>query len=122
MHVGVNATGVLEETRRFYEEILGLRPLSRPAIPQIPGYWFRAGDSQLHLVGTRDKPAEVGPKGHHFCLAVDDIETATAWLTASRVPWVERGSLDVRQIWLADPAGGAVELQQQDGQAMKLMR
>jgi len=34
-----------------------------------------------------------------------------AELEAAGIPYVEAGSLDVRQIWLRDPTGAAVELQ-----------
>lgn len=41
---------VLERSRRFYQEVLGLTEIPRPALP-VAGAWFRVGASQeLHLV------------------------------------------------------------------------
>jgi len=40
----------LERSRRFYQEVLGLTEIPRPALP-VAGAWFRVGDRQeLHLV------------------------------------------------------------------------
>jgi glyoxylase I family protein len=40
----------LERSRCFYQEILGLTEIQRPALP-VAGAWFRVGDRQeLHLV------------------------------------------------------------------------
>ena len=111
LHVSVNATGALDETRRFYEEVLGLEPRPRPDIPDIPGHWFRVGDGNLHMAGAPDRYEGPGPHGHHFCLGVEDIDAAVAELEEKGIPYVEAGSLEVRQIWVQDPSGVAVELQ-----------
>src|SRR5689334_18058758 len=45
-------TDRLEETRRFFEEVLGLRVGPRPDF-DFPGYWLYAGDRDVvHLVET----------------------------------------------------------------------
>lgn len=111
LHVSVNATGALEETRRFYSDVLGLTPRGRPSIPHISGHWFGAGDGNLHMVGTPDQDEPVGPKGNHYCLGVEDIDVAVAELQAKQIPYKEAGSLAVRQIWIRDPSGATIELQ-----------
>lgn len=111
LHVSVNATGALEETRRFYSDVLGLEPRERPNIPHISGHWFGVGDGNLHMVGTPDRDEAVGPKGYHYCLGVEDIEVAVAELEAKKIPYKEAGSLAVRQIWIRDPSGAMIELQ-----------
>ncbi len=47
----------VEETRRFLEEVAGLRVGPRPAF-QFPGYWLYAGDTPLvHLAAqVNDNP------------------------------------------------------------------
>lgn len=68
-----------------------------------PGHWFGAGDGNLHMVGTPDHNEDVGPKGYHYCLAVEDIDIAVAELEAKQIPYKEAGSLAVGQIWIRDP-------------------
>ncbi|MGO9763766.1 MAG: VOC family protein [Solirubrobacteraceae bacterium] len=112
LHVGLNATGWLADVRRFYQSVLGFELTARPATLAIPGFWLASGASQLHIVGAPDSDDLLGPKGNHYCLAVQDINSAVDFLELHRVPYAEAGGLPVRQIWLRDPAGGAIELQQ----------
>ena len=40
----------LERSRRFYQQVLGLRPIPRPPF-DFPGAWFALGDGpELHLI------------------------------------------------------------------------
>lgn len=112
LHIGLNATGWLADVRRFYESVLAFELTDRPGTLAIPGFWLASGASRLHLVGVHDSDELLGPKGNHCCLAVRDIDRAVDFLELHRVPYAEAGSLPVRQIWLSDPAGGAIELQQ----------
>ena len=65
-HVSVHD---LDESARFYKDLVGLEELSSPDFP-FPVRWLRIGDLQLRLFQSED-PA---PQGHHFGLDVDDFE------------------------------------------------
>jgi len=110
-HVSIHAYD-LEESLRFYVEVLGMRRVPSPDFAQ-PVEWLELGGQQLHLF-LSDGPA---PQAHHIGLDVDDFEAA--YRIAS-----ERGLFDgevfgaeVRelndgavQMYLRDPAGNLVEL------------
>ena len=112
LHVSVNVAGCSEESQRFYGTFLGLADAERPEIPGVPGSWFKAGEAQVHLVGLSPMGSPIDPSGPHFCVAVEDIAEARAELDAGSVPYVEAKQGDVVQIWITDPAGNVVELQE----------
>jgi catechol 2,3-dioxygenase-like lactoylglutathione lyase family enzyme len=112
LHSSVNAHGSLEETRCFYAGVLGLDSTIRPEIPGIPGHWFAVGDAQIHLVGAIDAGRGIDPTGHHVCLAVTDLEAAVHELEEAGIAYASAMQAAVRQVWIVDPAGNTVELQQ----------
>ena len=85
-HRGIR-TAKLEESRRFYEELLGLRRGDRPASLPSNGYWLYAGDQPIiHLVEDVDGSAAVpdGPRETlenaggqtHIALTVENARAA----------------------------------------------
>ena len=116
LHTSVNVAGGLDDASSFYRDVLGLRGTWRPEIDGVPGSWFEAGAVQVHLVDSPAVAAGVDPGAHHVCFGVDDLDAAIAELTAAGVDHIE-GSQDhhgvrVRQIWVRDPSGNVIELQQ----------
>lgn len=114
-HVSVNANGSsLDELVGFYREVLGLGDQRRPEIPGIPGHWHLVGDQELHLVGAAASGTGIDATGNHFCVAVDDLDAAIAELEAQGIEYLRavQGENTV-QIWIADPAGNTIELQQE---------
>jgi len=110
-HVSVNCEGLLDETRRFYAELLEMEDAERPAIPGLAGHWFTVGDAQLHLVDGPAMGSGIDPVGDHWCVEVEDLDGARAELEAKGIDYVEsRG--DPVQLWITDPSGSTVELQQ----------
>jgi catechol 2,3-dioxygenase-like lactoylglutathione lyase family enzyme len=111
-------TGTLEATARFYQEVLGLEPLSR-----VPGRhaFFRCGEGVLLLFDparTEVAGGEVPPHGArgpgHVAFHVPQ-EELDAWRSRlrslrveveSEVRWPRGG----RSLYLRDPAGNSVEL------------
>jgi catechol 2,3-dioxygenase-like lactoylglutathione lyase family enzyme len=119
LHASVNVAGSLDETARFYADVLGMASAARPEIPGVGGRWLTAGDGQIHLVDAPMAGAGIDPTGPHFCLAVDDIESAVSELEDLGIPYVRASQPagsewrdEVVQVWFADPSGNTIELQQ----------
>jgi catechol 2,3-dioxygenase-like lactoylglutathione lyase family enzyme len=113
-HVSVNTNSAsLGAMVDFYRDVLGLGDEARPDIPGVPGHWHRVGDQQLHLVGAPPSGTAIDPTGHHYCVAVDDLDAAIAELDERGIAYRRalQGEHTV-QIWINDPAGNTIELQQ----------
>ena len=113
-HVSVNAGDVpVDEMVTFYRDVLGLGDVARPDIPGIAGHWHAVGDAELHLVGAPPRGTPPDATGNHYCVAVDDLDAAIAELEAADIPYERavQGAGTV-QVWIADPAGNTIELQQ----------
>jgi glyoxylase I family protein len=112
LHVSVNVEKDLDPARDFYQRLFGLDTHARPDIPGIDGHWFALGDAELHLVDAPAGRSAIRPAGNHFCVAVEDLDAAVAELEREGVEYVRGAQGEVVQIWIADPAGNTVELQQ----------
>jgi catechol 2,3-dioxygenase-like lactoylglutathione lyase family enzyme len=114
-HVSVNANAIpIDEMVGFYHEVLGLGDKDRPEIPGVPGHWHVVGDQELHLVGAAPSGTTIDTTGNHYCMAVDDLDGAIAELESRGIDYVRavQGEGTV-QIWIADPGGNTIELQQE---------
>jgi glyoxylase I family protein len=114
-HVSVNCEDApLDSMVAFYRDVLGLGDEPRPEIPGVDGHWHRVGSQQLHLVGAPPRGAGIDPTGNHYCVAVEDLDAAVAELEARGIEYMRaiQGE-DVVQIWITDPAGNTIELQQE---------
>lgn len=111
LHHSVNVQGRLAECEAFYHQ-LQLPPLPRPHIPGVGGRWLAVGPAQVHLVDAPQGSDAIRPTGPHVCFGVEDLAGAIAELEEEGVPYVRAAQGDVVQIWVADPAGNTIELQQ----------
>lgn len=121
-------TRKVEETRRFYVDVLGLREGPRPTFP-FPGVWLYIGERDvLHVAGIVDGDAGLqaylGDRGSEADLhgggAIDHVAfTATGVaalidrLDANGIPARFRKvppPLDLYQIFVEDPNGVTLEL------------
>lgn len=106
---------LMEEVRRFYEEIVGLKLGPRPPFESF-GYWLYAGEQDvLHL--SEERPGDERRVGSdltfdHVALAasnwpehVQRLEAAGLRFRQEVVPTSGR-----RQLFFRDPAGNGVEL------------
>jgi catechol 2,3-dioxygenase-like lactoylglutathione lyase family enzyme len=111
-HAAIKTTK-LEETRRFFVEILGLAAGPRPDF-DFAGYWLYAGDTDVvHLVETEAAKAPSSAASiNHFALRVADIEQAAQDLTAKGVAFKREDTPggELRQLYVTDPNGVRIEL------------
>jgi catechol 2,3-dioxygenase-like lactoylglutathione lyase family enzyme len=112
-HVSVNARD-LRESVEFYVGLLEAEPIATPNFG-LPVQWLALGDTQLHLFERALQPTS----HHHFAVTVDDLEPPYRFADA-------RGAFDhesfgnhlvllpgdVVQLYIRDPAGNLIELDQ----------
>jgi len=111
LHHSVNVEGGLAECVAFYRRF-ALPDLPRPHIPGVDGHWFGVGEAEVHLVDAPAGDAAIRPTGPHVCFGVEDLDAAIAELEHDAVPYVRGAQGDVVQVWVTDPAGNTIELQQ----------
>lgn len=99
---------------RFYEDVLGLKPLDRPDLG-FPGAWLALGEGQqLHLMELPDPDPKTGRPEHggrdrHFAVRVADLAPFIARLEQVGVAYT-RSRSGRPSIFFRDPDGNAVEL------------
>lgn len=119
-HVNVIAAD-LEETTRFYQDVLGLEYTPRPAEMTFAGGWLRdaAGQAIIHLIVY--DPAKHGPTERramptgsidHIALACEDFATTVERCEQLGVPHRinDRKYGDLRQVFITDPNNVTLEL------------
>lgn len=117
LHASVNSAAAPESTVDFYRRVLGMEASPfRPDIPGVPGQWFDVGEAQLHLIGIASSGAGLDPSRHHVCFGVADLEDAVSELEAAGVTYFRASQQHphgvVEQVFLTDPSGNVIELQQ----------
>lgn len=117
-HAAIHVAEV-EKSVDFYQRVLLLEALPRPAF-DFPGAWFRVGTQQeLHLLGDRELPVHSHNRGTHFALLVDDIDAWEVHLRTEGAHFAPKKSRPdgAYQIFLQDPDGHIVELCTPPGKA-----
>jgi catechol 2,3-dioxygenase-like lactoylglutathione lyase family enzyme len=107
------AVSDLARSRRFYEGVLELEPIPRPELG-LPGMWYRAGASEVHLIATPpganvgSAPERLTPLANHSAFAIEDYAATLALLKARGVEVLrdERGARPAR---VRDPDGNVLE-------------
>jgi catechol 2,3-dioxygenase-like lactoylglutathione lyase family enzyme len=104
----------LARSKQFYGDVLGLTEIARPAMG-VAGAWYRAGDTELHLivrpagVDTGAPPARLTPVADHAAFQVDDYDAAVAHLRGAGLEVLETARA-TGQLWVRDPDGHVIEL------------
>jgi len=109
-HIALHVADV-ETSCEFYERVLKLEKISRPAFA-FPGAWYRLGERQeLHLIGERDLPVHSHSRGTHWALMVDDMDEWEAHLTEIGQAYLPRRVRPDKayQIYVEDPDGHMIE-------------
>ncbi|WP_019422567.1 VOC family protein [Paenibacillus sp. OSY-SE] len=114
-HVSLNVRD-LRRSKDFYERILGLQELPRPAF-DFEGAWYAIGttDQQLHLIvykGETLRTGEVDTKDGHFALRVSSYENTQKWLDQCGITYTAKpyGKAGFPQIFILDPDQNIIEL------------
>ena len=111
-HAGLMVTDV-PRAAAFYENVLGLKTLSRPGF-DFDGRWYDLGHGhQLHLMSIDQMPGHTGQAGfdRHIALSVPDIEAAAQQLSAHGIEFTRGSGRSGRpQLFLRDPDGNMIEL------------
>ncbi|MDQ1713243.1 MAG: hypothetical protein QOE45_2693 [Frankiaceae bacterium] len=105
--------GATETVAAFYENVLGLRRIPKPAALDPAGAWFDIdGYAQVHL---SERAGEPHPDSH--CgLVVDDLDATLEALRRNGSPWTEQEDVfGGRRGFTRDPAGNRVELLERSG-------
>lgn len=110
-HVAIHVQDV-EASCAFYEKVLRLQRIKRPAF-NFPGAWFRLGAHQeLHLIGERTEPVQSHSRGNHYALMIDDMDAWEAYFKENQIEYLPRRTRPdgAFQIYVTDPDGHAIEL------------
>ena len=108
------AVSDLQRSRRFYQEILGLEEIPRPDFG-VPGVWYRAGGSEVHLIGAPEgadlgtRPSSLNPLANHQAFRIEDYRKALEFLRSRNVEVLETLP-DLGQMCIRGPDGNIIEL------------
>ncbi len=121
----------LEESKEFYETILGMSVGDRPPL-DFPGYWMYVGKmAVVHLVGIdEDDPSGLieylgdvdlddldgGGAVDHLAFRASDVDELKSRLEKLKVPYREREvpEMNLQQVFLEDPNNITIELNYYD--------
>lgn len=112
-HVG-RITKRVEESRKFYRDVLGFREVSRPNF-DFPGAWLYNYGIMIHLIyneAAGDPQGEIQTRYDHLALNTNDLDAAERLLKEHGVPYRKNVIVDrnIAQIFCRDPDGHHVEL------------
>ncbi|KYG29316.1 VOC family protein [Alkalihalobacillus trypoxylicola] len=112
-HVSLNVKN-LEQSKNFYQNIIGLKELERPNFG-FPGAWYEIGSQQLHLIVEGDayleKSNDLNSKHDHFAIRVESYFNTLAYLKEKKLE-VEENPMSASgfaQIFCKDPDGNLIE-------------
>ncbi|MEK7257349.1 MAG: family 16 glycoside hydrolase [Bacteroidota bacterium] len=103
----------INESARFYREIIGLEPIEVPDHLKAIRSWFKIAPGQeLHLLAGRTFPVTNNdPNLAHFSLTIPDADPVEAYLKTKGLPYLRQQRFDgAWQIYIADPDGYFIEL------------
>jgi catechol 2,3-dioxygenase-like lactoylglutathione lyase family enzyme len=109
-HVQVNVTTAeLPAAREFYLGFLGMREIERPAVFKSDGFWFHAGDHEMHI-GVEDNVDRRATRAH-VAYEVTGLAAWRAKIEAARLPIKDQPKIPgYERFHFRDPFGNNVEL------------
>jgi catechol 2,3-dioxygenase-like lactoylglutathione lyase family enzyme len=97
----------LEEARKFYAEVIGLKEIFRPDVFGAKGHWFDISNVQLHIGVEPTLPRSI----RHTALEVKDINSVKEHLKRHGVEISEEAVIPGRDRFsFLDPFGNRMEL------------
>jgi catechol 2,3-dioxygenase-like lactoylglutathione lyase family enzyme len=117
-HVAYNVAGVGAAAREFYTKLLGLPevPISfpgrAPMMGSDRGFWIEQDGVQMHLIGVEKTGEPREPVNTHVSWYVEDLAAAIAEIRAAGLEMREMTGDVGHIVWISDPAGNTIELQQ----------
>jgi catechol 2,3-dioxygenase-like lactoylglutathione lyase family enzyme len=117
-HAAVNTAGKQQECHEFYTNFLGLPevPVDLPGLSvaptDLPIFWLEKQGVQLHVIASPRNEDPIDPVGNHVSWYVEDIDAAVAEVESRGLPMKAMGEGRRRIVWIQDPAGNTMELQQ----------
>ncbi|MDR1864866.1 MAG: methylmalonyl-CoA epimerase [Bacteroidales bacterium] len=97
-HIGI-AVKSIEESRKYYEEVLGLEcyKIEEVADQKVKTAFFRIGDTKIELLESTDAEGTIakfiekkGPGIHHIAYAVDHVDEALAETEAKGIQLIDK--------------------------------
>ncbi len=109
-HVQVNVTHVeLPAAREFYLSFLGMTEIPRPDVFKSDGFWFHAGDREMHI-GVEDNVDRRATRAH-VAYEVTDLAAWRRKIEAAKLPIKDQPRIPgYERFHFRDPFGNNVEL------------
>jgi catechol 2,3-dioxygenase-like lactoylglutathione lyase family enzyme len=102
----------LPRARVFYEGLLGLEPLERPANTDSgnPGAWYQCGVQQLHLTTEKDSSSVNRKSRRHPAFRVVDLEALRRKLETAGIEIIAGNRFPGQErFFVRDPWGNRLE-------------
>ncbi|XP_058762253.1 glyoxylase I 4-like [Vicia villosa] len=107
----------VQESVKFYENVLGFVLIKRPSSFKFQGAWLFNYGIGIHLLES-DKVAvkrgEINPKENHISFQCSDMKIIMNKLDGMKIEYVkavvEEGGIEVDQVFFHDPDGYMIEI------------
>ena len=102
----------LARARTFYQELLGLDPLERPANTDSgnPGAWYQCGGQQLHLTTEKDASVVNRNSRRHPAFRVASVAALRARLESAGIEIIAGNRFPGQErFFVRDPWGNRLE-------------
>ena len=109
-HVQVNVTAAeLPAARDFYLGFLGMREIPRPPVFKSDGFWFHAGDREMHI-GVEENVDKRATRAH-VAYEVTGLSEWRKKIEAAKLPIKDQPRIPgYERFHFRDPFGNNIEL------------